>query len=78
MIAACYTADLYCDIPGCATNRRGGHGLTPTQFTGRTWTDCARQAKRDGWLIGKDKNTTVCPKCKNAGWRLSDVPKKTA
>lgn len=62
MEAKCYTLDIYCD----AKNAAHGRQEFPHQFTGRTYTDCKRQAKRRGWRFRRD-DRQLCPRCNAAG-----------
>ncbi len=61
--ASGYTIDLYCD------HHNGRHGLQefPWQFTGETFAECAKAAKRCGWKIHHKKRTATCPKCSRKG-----------
>ena len=59
MRAECYQLFMYCDVKNC---RAFGMGR-PDEFTGPNKTDCHKQARRDGWRVGK---TDVCPLCNNA------------
>jgi hypothetical protein len=31
------------------------------EYTGRTFADCARQARRDGWIVNEGRDRAVCP-----------------
>jgi hypothetical protein len=61
MIVGCYVLDLYCDYrpqarpPDC---QRGRH-----QFTGRNYSECAGEAKKDGWILKRTKGAAFCPNC---------------
>ena len=57
-LAGCYLLDLYCD------HLNNDHGWTefPHQFTGQTYGECAKVARKSGWIIHRD-NTATCPKC---------------
>lgn len=56
--AGCYTLDLYCKYDHGWKNPFG-------QYTGRTHSICAAQAKRDGWVIDEE-GTASCPSCAKA------------
>lgn len=59
LYASCYSMDLYCDHASEA------HGFDefPHTFTGETFGECARQARRRGWVFHKAARTATCPKC---------------
>lgn len=57
--AAGYSLDLYCRL-GNPSGGRVGHEDT---FFGRTFGECAKQARATGWVIHRDR-TATCPKCK--------------
>ena len=80
MMAACYTLDLYCDNEnlvevgvrwGMPKFEDANHAYDEGgrwQYTGETFAECARQARRDGWLISKKRQ--LCPKCSGkGGWK---------
>jgi len=52
-----YVLDLYCDA--CY----GPSNTDPAQFTGETFAECAREARRDGWSIFRKTRTARCPDC---------------
>ena len=61
MIAGCYSLDLYCE------DAEGGPcpvpwNKFPDTFTGETWGQCVRQARRAGWRITRDRRA-YCPEC---------------
>lgn len=58
-IAASYTMHLYCDCRQC-TN---GKYQTPDfgEYIGTSWSGCAKEARKDGWRISKDKTRTFAP-----------------
>lgn len=59
--AGCYSLDLYCD------HKNEDHSFEefPHQFTGRTFDDCAKPARKRGWQFHRD-GTATCPKCTKA------------
>ena len=77
MIQAGYAMDLYCDndemhgfmgakhvshksnVPIGGRVRHGGY----QDYTGQTWGDCAKQARKDGWRISRDRQRAYCPRC---------------
>lgn len=70
--ASGYTLDLYCDHwsgPNSMTNEMadGIHSWTefPHTFTGETWSECAKKARKRGWVIHNSNRTATCPKCSN-------------
>ena len=56
--ASGYTLDLYCD------HHNDDHGFNagPTTYFGETFAECAKQARKEGWVLHKDQ-TATCPKC---------------
>lgn len=61
---SCYSMDLYCDSP-----EHPVHANVPDVYTGRSFSDCIRQARKDGWLFRKDVASrtngcgfAICPK----------------
>jgi hypothetical protein len=56
--ASGYTLDLYCDHHN--TEHEFGR---ITSYYGNTFSDCARQARADGWKIHRETHTATCPKC---------------
>ena len=54
-----FTLDLYCDHE----NEKHGWTEFPKQYLGTSFTDCARQAKEDGWIIRRKTRTATCPIC---------------
>ncbi len=64
MMASGYSIHLYCDAIGPEGLSRGPHGYDefPHEFTGETFGECARSARRTGWRFKRD-GTHICPKC---------------
>jgi hypothetical protein len=58
MIAACYTADLYCDCEKCQTTH---WEMEKLELTGNSWSQVARQARRSGWRVSKDRQRCYAP-----------------
>ena len=58
-ISASYTMHLYCDCCQC-TN---GKYQTPDfgEYIGTSWAGCAKEARKDGWRISKDKTRLLRP-----------------
>ena len=56
--AACYTLDLYCDH----YNKAHNFDEFPHQYYLETFGECATEARRDGWMIHRNR-TATCPKC---------------
>jgi hypothetical protein len=56
--ASCYTMDLYCDH----TNPAHPWDSFPHSFMGETFGECAKQARKRGWVLHKDR-TATCPIC---------------
>lgn len=56
--ASGYSLDLYCD----QDKHPPAIGTYMETFTGETFGQCARDARRKGWVIHKDQ-TSTCPFC---------------
>jgi len=65
MIIGCYTLHLYCDVPKCTYNNKGGSYI-PDEFTGETGGECRNAARKAGWRLLADGNA-CCPECNKAG-----------
>lgn len=64
MIVGCYSLQLYCNHQ--EAGQCGSCTAWPGEFTGRTESDCLRQARLAGWLIRKRPDEKVrCPKHRN-------------
>lgn len=63
MIAANYTLELYCDCDECT--ERGVSTIFPdegfAEYTGNSWAETARMARKDGWRISKCKRYCYAP-----------------
>lgn len=70
MIVGGYTLDLYCRYGRTSAGSGASdihHLKTPesAQFTGESFADCKKQAKRKGWrFVTRDGHKdTICPSC---------------
>jgi hypothetical protein len=58
-IAASYTMHLYCDCRQCT------EGVYPVpdfgEYIGTSWSGCAKEDRKDGWRISKDKTRAFAP-----------------
>lgn len=54
-----FTLNLYCDHD----NEAHAHREFPDEYYGDTFADCARQARKEGWIIRTATRTATCPKC---------------
>jgi hypothetical protein len=66
VIVGGYTLDLYCDDPRHTANYRMSIGRPgdlslDAEFTGETYGECARQARRKGWMLSRDGTRCLCP-----------------
>jgi hypothetical protein len=57
-----YSMDLYCDRWDGSFDTVHGYAPFPVQYHGDTRGECAREARRDGWILHTDY-TATCPKC---------------
>jgi hypothetical protein len=60
MIANGYSVDLYCENMSDHNRRWREIGEGKATYTGETWGECARQARRDGWQISRDRQRAYC------------------
>ena len=51
-----YSLDLYCD-------RRHAVPEIMEKFFGKDFHDCAREARKNGWIIHRRTRTATCPAC---------------
>jgi len=56
--ASGYQLDLYCD-----QNRASHQHYHMETFTGETFAECAKVAKKLGWKIHRKTRTATCPTC---------------
>jgi hypothetical protein len=63
--SGCYSLHLYCDHDGVDRTGVNRHGWEefPHEFNGETFAECARQARKLGWVIHTGERTATCPKC---------------
>lgn len=66
-VIGCYTLDLYCRFAaashgGDAGTREHPFNYFPHQFTGETFAECKRAARKRGWTFQRDGDAT-CPIC---------------
>jgi len=74
MIVGCYTLDLYCDKKERHTTLDGGRYYLKVdnrewiylsnQFTGETYGSCLKQARKEGWIVNRNKDKCLCKYCK--------------
>lgn len=55
MIAANYTAVFYCDCEQCKEYP------VVMEYIGTSWTGVAKEARKDGWRISKDRTRCYYP-----------------
>lgn len=61
--ASGYSLDLYCDRWAGNPDPTHGYYSYSQEFVGETFGHCARQARRQGWVIRPYTRTATCPKC---------------
>lgn len=65
MVTSGYTLDLYCDCSECKACSWSMQSYHPKcghmTYTGETWGECASEARKDGWQIGRDRITCYAP-----------------
>ncbi len=59
MIAANYTMHLYCDCGDCSSH--SWRNPETGEYVGKSWTECATEARKDGWRISADKTRATAP-----------------
>lgn len=70
-ISGAYTLDLYCDCIKCSLNPnlafnqgycdRNNLVCGFSQFYGESYSDAAKEARRLGWYISRDRQTVFAP-----------------
>jgi len=72
MIVGCYVLDLYCDKESNHNIISGNYYLMQphdwiliaNQFTGETYGECVKQARKNGWLVNRNKDKCLCKYCR--------------
>lgn len=59
MIAANYTINLLCDCEACTAKQWGSPDFG--EYIGDSWTECAKQARKDGWRISPCRVYATAP-----------------
>lgn len=59
MIAANYTTNLYCDCAECTEGKWASPDFG--EYVGKSWSECASDARKDGWRISKDRRRSYAP-----------------
>jgi hypothetical protein len=67
-----YSLDLYCD---CVSFQHSCDEF-PHQFTGETFSGCASEARKRGWIIHKPTHTATCPKCSGKKFKTKTLNSK--
>ncbi len=60
MITSGYTLALYCDCKKC--KEHGYRYQEKAEYVGETFSECAKQAREDGWTISRCKRYCSAPK----------------
>lgn len=63
MIAAAYCLDVYCDCEECQ------YRPVKANYAGKSWTECAKEARKDGWRLSKDRQRAFAPKHPIRSWK---------
>lgn len=64
MIVGGYTIHLYCDDPRHDAEyilSLGRAEYLDATFNGNTYNDCARQARKKGWILSHNRQSCICP-----------------
>ncbi|WP_276642935.1 hypothetical protein [Siccibacter turicensis] len=59
MIAANYTVHMYCDCDECTGKQWGSPDFG--EYVGNSWSQCAKEARANGWRISKDRQHCYAP-----------------
>ena len=59
MIAANYTAHFYCDCENC--NSGPFQASESGEYVGNSWSQVAKEARKDGWRISKNRERAYAP-----------------
>ena len=62
MIAANYTAALYCDGP------HPKYSIPHIEAIAESWAGAKREAKKSGWTISSDRQLAYCPDCRKKNY----------
>lgn len=57
--ASGYSLDLYCDNP----TAHSFNSTAAQSYFGETFSECATEARKDGWKIHRETRTATCPFC---------------
>ncbi|WJT11032.1 hypothetical protein [Vibrio harveyi] len=60
MIVSGYTMELICDCAKCIS-AENHHLIERAEYVGETYSDCAKQAREDGWMLSRDKTHCSAP-----------------
>lgn len=60
MITSGYTMELICDCAKCKSTNNY-HNIVRGEFAGESYTECAKQARKDGWVLSRDKAYCSAP-----------------
>jgi hypothetical protein len=68
VVVGCYSVELYCENAENDSDGKRGDcpdfwSSFPHVYTGETYGQCARQARRAGWVLTRDRRHAYCPKC---------------
>lgn len=62
MIVSGYSLELYCDCADCTQYRSPQYSTSyPKIYAGETYAECAKEARKDGWYISRDKLKCIAP-----------------
>ncbi len=62
MIVSGYSLELYCDCDSCTQYRDSPYSTSyPKIYAGETYSECAKQAKAEGWYLSRDKMNCIAP-----------------
>ncbi len=57
--ASGYSLHLYC----LRDENHDPWDIFPHEYFGETFADCAKEARKDGWIIRTNDRTAICPEC---------------
>ena len=61
MVVSGYTLELYCDCYACENATPVFGTNKPWTYAGETYTECAKEARKEGWYISRDKQKCIAP-----------------
>lgn len=65
MITSGYTMELICDCRRCKSTDNP-YEIARTEYAGESYSECAKQAREDGWTLSRNRAYCSAPKHRKA------------